>query len=263
MKLSPALVPLLFFLIAPGLLRAQYWEDEPGEYRVDWGGYLWGLKGGASLGRQDWSGLETELAVLRHASLFYQTIPSRGRFSLYGQIGYHERGSRTGRRLFNVIGGGRVTSPSDKFVFRNISLGAGGQQVVSYTRVADLYYRIGLRLEYTLDTNLDDYADPLGSNGVNFRADYPIEDDEYVRRLVYGASVGAGALFPISDRIGGFVEITAHPDVSFQYSQGAIPNVIDPSRPNGTRTIGERSIRNFTAELSVGLRFLRKWRYVD
>ncbi len=257
-----AVLPLLLCLFYALPAQAQYWEDEPGEFRVDWGGYLWGVKGGLSLGRQDWTGLETEFAVLKHGALFLESIPAGGKFSLYGQLGYHQRGANTGRRRFNVIGGSRVTAPSDKFIFHNVSLGVGGKQVIKYTTLADLYYTIGLRVEYNFDTNLDEF-EPTGAQGVNFRADYPIEDYQYIKRVVYGASFGAGGIFPISDGIGAFVELTAHPDVSLQYSQGSIDNVIDPTRPGGTRTIGARDIRNFTIELSVGFRFLRKWRYVD
>ena len=62
--------------------------------------------------------------------------------------------------------------------------------------------------------------------------------------------------------MGGFLEISGSPDFSFQYNQGPIDNVIDPfGGPN--RSIGQRQIRNFTIEISFGLRFLRKWSYVD
>ncbi|SEQ77582.1 outer membrane beta-barrel protein [Neolewinella agarilytica] len=256
------LLPLFFCLfLLPSALSAQDLEQD-GEYGVDWGGYLFGLKGGLSLGSQDWSGLETELLLGYHGALYIESVPASGRFNLYGQLGYHTRGSRISRRRGITFGGSGVTLPADDFRFQNISLGLGAKSVFQYARFGDLYYVLGLRAEYNLSTNLSEYDQLESSFGISFRANYPIDSPEFINEFTYGATFGAGALFPISDKIGGFVEITAHPDLSFQYNQGAIPNVIDPFGA-GNRTIPERQIRNFTIEISFGIRFLRKWTYVD
>lgn len=242
-------------------LSAQDLEQE-GEYGVDWGGYLFGIKGGPSLGNQDWSGLETELLLGYHGDLYLETIPAQGRFSFYGQAGYHVRGSRISRRRAFTFDGNRVTLPADDFRFQNVSLGFGAKSVFSYTSFADLYYVLGLRGDYNLSTNLGEYDQLEGSFGIGFRANYPIDSPDFINKFTYGATFGAGALIPISEKIGGIVEITAHPDFNFQYNQGPINNVIDPFGA-GNRTIGARAIRNFTIEISFGLRFLRKWTYVD
>jgi len=257
------ILPLCFLclLFSSYGLSAQDLEQD-GEYGVDWGGYLFGLKGGLSLGQQDWSGLETEFLLGYHGALFLESIPASGRFSLYAQLGYHLRGSRISRRRGITFGGSQVTLPADDFRFQNVSLGLGAKSVFSYARFADLYYVLGLRAEYNLNTNLSEYDQLEGSFGLSFRANYPIDSPTFINQFTYGATFGAGALIPISDKIGGFVEITAHPDLNFQYNQGPIPNVIDPFGA-GNRTIPERQIRNFTIELSVGIRFLRKWTYVD
>ncbi len=257
--LSPLLC--LLTLLSCLSLSAQNLDQE-GDYGIDWGGYLFGIKGGPSFSNQDWSGLETELLLAYHGALFLESVPANGRFSLYGQLGYHLRGSRISRRRGITFGGTGVTLPADDFRFQNISLGIGAKSVVGYNRVADLYYLLGLRLDYNLDTNLDKYDQLEGSFGIGFRANYPIESYDFINRVTYGATFGGGALFPISRGASGFVEITAHPDFNFQYNQGPIPNVIDPFGA-GNRTIGARAIRNFTLELSVGIRFLRKWTYVD
>ncbi|THH39997.1 hypothetical protein [Neolewinella litorea] len=253
---------LCLFLIwcMPGLLAAQI-IDEQGEYGVDWGGYLFGMRGGASLGTQDWSSFETEVNLGYHGDLFLESIPSQGRFSFWGQLGYHQRGSRIRRQRAFTFQGNPVILPADNFVFNNLSLGIGGKQVVSYLGAADLYYLIGVRAEYNLSTNLGDY-DQLTSYGSVVRNVYPFDSYEFINRFTYGASVGGGAIVALTDGIGGFLEVTAHPDLSFQYNQGPINNVIDPYG-GGNTTIGERAIRNFTVELSIGLRFLRKWRYID
>lgn len=233
-----------------------------GEYGVDWGGYLFGIKGGPSFANQDWSGLETEFMIGYQGALFLESIPAGGRFSLYGQLGYHTRGSLISRRRGFTFAGNAVTLPADDFRFQNISLAVGAKSVVAYTRRADLYYLLGLRADYSLSNNLSDYDQLIGTAGVAFRANYPFDDPLFVNEFTYGAQFGGGALFPISDAMGGFIELTANPDFNFQYSQGPIPNVIDPFGA-GTRTIPARMIRNFTIELSVGIRFLRSYRYVD
>ena len=251
----------LLFLLLSVSLSAQNLDLE-GEYGVDWGGYLFGLKGGPSFGNQDWSGLETEFLIGYHGALFLETIPASGRFSFYGQLGYHIRGSRISRRRGFTFGGSAVTLPSDDFRFRNISLGIGAKSIVSYTRRFDLYYLLGLRADYSLGNNLGDYDLLSGTTNVAFRANYPFDDPLFVNSFTYGATFGGGALFPLTDGMSGFIELSAHPDFSFQYDQGPIPNVIDPFGA-GTRTLPARQIRNFTIELTVGLRFLRSYRYVD
>ncbi len=256
-------VPVLFlFCLLPLFSFAQLLEEE-GLYGEDWGGYFFGLRGGLSLGSQDWSDIETELNFGFHGDLFLETLPVNSTFSFWGQLGYHQRGSRISRRRVFDLQNNPYRLPADNFLFNNLSLGIGGKQVVAYTHLADLYYLIGVRAEYTLSTNLGEY-DRLSTNqgGIQFRQNYPIDDYEFINRLTYGVTFGGGANFLLSDALSGFVELAAQPDLSFQYNQGAINNVLNPGGPGNT-TIGERAIRNFSIELSVGIRFLRKWTYVD
>ena len=244
-------------LIAPRQSSAQGF-DEFGEYRVDWGGYLFGVKGGLSLGNQDWSNLETEFLAAYHGALFLESIPAGGRFSFYGQLGYHVRGSRISRRRGIDFSGNRYTLPADDFRFQNIALGIGAKSVVRYARLGDLYYSLGLRLEYSLGNNLDKYNVLTNTNGIAFRNNYPFNSPDLINEIVYGVSFGGGILFPLGPTKSGFIELTGHPDLSFQYEQGTIDRLI------GTQGgIPARMIRNFTIELSVGIRFLRKWDYID
>jgi len=252
---------LLTLCLMPFLLSAQL-IDEEGEHGVDWGGYFFGLRGGLSLGSQDWSDIETELNPGLHGDIFYETLPVRSTFSFWASAGYHQRGSRLSRRRVLGFGGSsRVTLPADNFLFNNVVVALGGKQIVKYTRLADLYYLIGIRGEYNVSTNLSKYDDLVSVAGQFFRDTYPVDSYEFINRFTYGVTVGGGANFLLSESIGGFIELSAQPDLNFQYNQGAIANVIGPGP--GNTTIGERAIRNFTIELSVGLRFLRKWTYVD
>ena len=251
---------LLLFLL-PCLLSGQILEEE-GVFGEDWGGYFWGARGGLSLGNQDWSTIETELNLGFHGDLFLESIPANSTFSFWGSLGFHQRGSRISRRRAITFQGNGITLPADNFVFNNVVASLGGKQVFGNWGIGDAYYLIGLRAEYNVSTNLGEYDLLSNTQGISYRSAYPIDSYEFINRFTYGFSAGAGVVAPLSESLGGFVEITAHPDLSFQYNQGPIDNVIDPFG-SGNTTIGERAIRNFTIEVSVGLRLLRKWRYVD
>ena len=245
----------------PLMLTAQL-IDEEGVYGEDWGGYFYGLRGGLSLGSQDWSNIETELRLGFHGDVFYETLSPNSPFNFWAQLGYHQRGSRISRRRVLTFQGNQVRLPADGFVFNNVVFALGGKQVVKFLGLADVYYLLGLRAEYNVSTNLGEYDRLSGSQGIAFRQNYPVDSYEFINRFVYGASVGGGINLPLSDKLGGFVELVIQPDLNFQYNQGPINNVINPGGPNNT-TIGERAIRNVTIEVSVGMRLLRKWTYVD
>ena len=254
----------VFFLLlslCPLLLTAQLIEEE-GVYGEDWGGYFYGIRGGLTLGSQDWSDIETELNLGLHGDLFLETLSPNSPFSFWTQLGYHQRGSRISRRRVLTFQGNQVRLPADNFQFNNVVLSAGGKQVISFLGLADVYYLLGLRAEYNLSTNLGEYDRLSGTQGLAFRQNYPVDSYEFINRFVYGVTVGGGLHYPLSEKLGGFVELSVQPDLNFQYNQGTINNVINPGGPGNT-TIGERAIRNVSIELSVGLRLLRKWTYID
>ena len=118
------------------------------------------------------------------------------------------------------------------------------------------YYLLGLRGDYTINTNLDEYDDP------NFPFLTTFPTDQWVRKLNYGVTLGGGFEFPFGELVSGILEFTFNPDLSRQYNQPGIENVYDPY--TGTnRNISERKIYNITFEVTLGLRFLRLVEYVD
>lgn len=251
-------VVLLFICSISSLVSAQF-TDHIGENES---GSFFGVRGGLSLGSQNWSGFEMRPLLAYHGDVFVETLPEEGRFSLWASLGYHVRGSRQQVRNAFGLNGNLVRIPSETFEFYNAVLGVGGKQVFKYTRTGDIYYTLGLRLEYTLDTNLDEYNSLEGAQGIAFRNFYPFDSDAFIREINYGASFGGGIDFPLSDKVGAFIQVTAHPDFSLQYDQPPIENVINPFGAANT-SLPQRRIRNFTLEVSAGFRFLRKVTYID
>ncbi len=225
------------------------------------GGYLFGIKAGPSIAAQNWSGLQTSPLLTYHGDLFLESIPAQGQFSLWTSLGYHIRGSRITRRNGVDFSGNIFRIPGESFQFRNLSLAAGGKQVFKYTALGDIFYTLGVRLEYNISTNLGDF-DELNNLG-NVRLFYPLNSYDFIRRVTYGVSAGGGIDIPLSETVGAFIMVTVAPDLSMQYNQPPIDNVVDPFRPGQTIQLSERRIRNFSLEISAGFRFLRKIIYID
>ena len=237
-------------------LSAQYLDLTDNE-----GGYLFGLRGGPSLGSQNWSGFEMRPLLTYNGDFFIESFPVEGKFSLWASLGYHIRGSRINSRRAFDFNGNNFRVPGETFQFKNLSLAVGGKQVFKYLPVGDVFYTLGVRVDYNLDTNLDDFDD-LNEVSTSIRLFYPFENRNWVRRITYGVVMGGGIDIPLSEKVGAVIQLTASPDFSFQYNQPPVENVIDPFS-SGNTTLPERKIRNFTLELSAGFRFLRKIEYID
>ena len=121
------------------------------------------------------------------------------------------------------------------------------------------FYSVGIRGEYTLRTNLDEFR-LQNSTAIST---YPI--NEFVRKFNYGIYVGGGVEYEIRELIGAVVEISVNPDLSRQYFQPPLTGVINPNPFNGQSVVdlAQREIRNVTLEVTLGLRFLRKVEYID
>lgn len=233
---------LLFsFLVFAQLLSAQ--------------SYAFGVKGGLTTGFQQWDNFERDPLFSYHGIAFIETAPEENKFAIFAQIGYHIKGSAIRNRNFvNVVTGNITKPPATKFKFNNISLTLGGKQKYDWGAANKFYYLIGFRGDYTINTNLDQYKD--------FNNVFPIYPfDAFVRKWNYGATVGGGIEFPISDYVSGIVEFTVNPDFSKSYRQPPLFNVINPFGPN--RNFTEREITNTTFEITVGFRFLHEVEYID
>ncbi len=225
-------------------------------------GSYFGIKGGLTLATQQWNTFDREPLVGYHGIFSVETLPEQERFSLFAQVGYHVKGSAIRSTVWgNPFNGGFNGVPARKFEFYNISLSLGAKQRFSEVGNNKIYYLFGIRGDFTVDTNLDEYTDFVERNPT-FAGVYPIDSYEFIRRINYGFIAGGGFEFPFSEFVEGVLEFTVNPDFSLQYQQPAIPNVIDPFTGN-TRTISERRIRNLTFEITVGARFLRKIEYYD
>ncbi len=213
---------------------------------------------GPTAGLQKWDNSSGREPLFQyHAALGMESINNEDNSgSFYMQLGYHVKGSATRYRFFpdpiSVAPGGTVT---ERFLFNNFSFSFGAKQRFKETDGGRMryFYFGGLRGDYTYSTNIDD----LSSRNPLF---YPLMGG--VQRWMAGFSVGGGFEFNFSELVGCQVQLSVNPDVTPQYRQNAIPNVIDQwTRQNVT--IPERRIRNTTVELSVGLRLLKKVVLVD
>lgn len=216
------------------------------------GSFLFGPKAGPTLAFQQWNSFDRQVLRDWHIAAFIESYnEDEEAGSFIAQLGYHTRGS-----AIRVTNGISFNTNNVGFKFNNASLMLGVKRPLPLKGKWTPYYLIGARLEYTLKTNLDDFSEEINAGAVF----YPI--DVFVNKVNYGLSMGAGARFSISEFVGGFVDITISPDLSYQYQQPALGNIINPNG-GGNITIGERQIRNMTLEISFGINLLRKVIYED
>jgi len=213
-----------------------------------------GAKGGAAMNFQSWGNGSFSGSVNRdplfslNGDIFIESYDEYNKGTLYAQVGYHTRGSS-----FRFFSFNNTFTEQQGFKFRNIVLELGAKKSLNLDKELDPYFILGIRGEYTIGTNLDDY--------INFGSlYYPI--NEFVRKFNYGVTAGGGFEMKMSELSNVFVEFLLQPDLSFQYEQQPIFNVIDPwtSQPVN---LGLRQVRNLSIELKVGLKFLRKVEYID
>ena len=223
-------------------------------------GSAMGVKGGLTVGQQNWNNSGTynnSLLFRYHGDAFIESISeSSSQSVLFGQIGYHIRGSAFRYRSGVGVGvdGNPVSFPgyTQAFQFKNVVLvlGAKRRGVLGSEKA---YYTVGIRGEYTVGTNFNNLSSSLIS--------YTYPQKEFVKNLQYGLSIGGGYEFPFSELVGGFIELNIQPDLSKQYYRPAF-NAYDPfSRQN--IIVSEQTIRNISIELSLGFRFLRKIEYTN
>ena len=213
-------------------------------------GFYFGPKGGSVIGFQNWNGFERDPLFAYCGDVFIESLDEDRTGSLFASLGYHVRGSAT--RIVNPVAGFNYTQG---FRFNNISLMLGAKKRFKTSGNWDSYYHVGIRGEYTVGTDFGERGSSLLTTGF-----FPFE--ELTRKINYGISGGAGVEYYLNEFVTPFFEFTISPDLSFQYRQDAIPNVTNPYTGQPT-VLPERQIRNFSIELTVGMKLLRKVVYVD
>ncbi len=226
-------------------------------------GFHFGIKGGPTVGFQRWDQLgERDPLYKYHGILFIESAPEDGLFSVFAQAGYHVRGSANRIRSQTVqtpTGFRDFEGRTIEFQFNNISVTAGGKQKyylgASNTKV---YYALGVRGDYNLSTNLPTFEE--------FNPFFLYQPrDEFVNKVTLGVYFGGGFEFPLSELVGMVLELSVNPDITRQYFQPPLENVLNPNpnSPNRVINLQQQSIRNFSLELTVGFRFWRKVEYID
>ncbi|MFT4664798.1 MAG: opacity protein-like surface antigen [Polaribacter sp.] len=231
----------------------------------DYGGFVYGAKGGLSIGLQKWNNFEKDPLFSYQGALYIETLPVDKKFSVFAQSGYHVRGSAVRFNIININGGnqGRVTR---KFEFNNISLAVGAKQRYEVAPQTFAYYMLGIRGEYTLNTNLCNYTDVRDNGFTTSERECPFDVfDDFTRDWNYGMILGGGVEFEFAERVGMLIEFSVNPDISQQYQQQAgIPRIFNNGSTNSnTNTYSEQLVRNTTLELSIGIRLLRLVEYID
>jgi len=208
--------------------------------------FWFGPKLGPTVGFQQWNNFDRQPLFTRHAAIFIESFADEDdNGAVYAQLGYHTRGSS-----IRFTNGFTSDIFSEGIEFYNLSLQGGIKRFLKKNNKSSTYYMVGARLEYTINTNLQD------ANSESIDPFFPIDD--FTNKFNYGISFGGGINYSLSELFGGFVEVSFHPDVSFQYQQAALPTGITNPFTGTIQTIGERQIRNLTLEITFGINILRK-----
>lgn len=216
------------------------------------------IQGGPTIGTQLWDNSQRQLLFAGHAALGVESVNNESdKNALFAQLGYHIKGSANRFNFIDPRGGFNIFS--QPFKFNNLSLVVGMKQKFDMGRSgrSKYYYTAGIRGDYTLSTNLNELLEQQPA----LTGFYP--DEGGVRHFIFGVSAGGGLQFELSELIGGQIQLSINPDLTYQYFSGPIPNVPDPFNPGQNFTIPERRIRNTTLEISLGLRLLRKVEYQE
>ncbi len=224
-------------------------------------GSVFGVKGGLTLGVQEWESFQQDPLFKYHGAVFIESLPEDNEFALLAQLGYHLKGSAIRNRLAFTFNGDVFSAPTQEFIFRNLSLVLGAKQKFDMGVSSKAYYLLGIRGDYTLSTNLSEY------DRINMACPiYPADDDFAIRNFNYGITLGGGIEFEFAELIGAMIEFSVNPDFSLQYESPRV-EINNSSLCRGSTSsitvIPERRIRNLTFELSAGFRFLRKVEYID
>lgn len=214
--------------------------------------FIFGPKVGPLVGVQQWDGVQRGPLVAGHVAVFIESYREDDPSSLYAQIGLHQRGSAERDLVINRSIGDLVRQ-NLSYKFSNISLQLGAKRLLKMESKAKPFYTMGIRAEYTVKTNLDQF------DNSQFAAYFP--NNAFVNKFNYGISGGGGFQYQFGDLVGGTVELTISPDISKQYERPPVPNVINPRNVGSSITLRQQEVRNISLEIGVSLRLLRKVEY--
>lgn len=199
-----------------------------------------GVRGGLTVGLQNWSGTQRQPMVSYHADFAYEKF-STDKFSYLMNLGYHTRGSAVRFDGFNQISGERITgTQTDRF--DNITLMLGAKNLVS-TKLAngDVYYFLGIRGEYTVNDSIQTRANM----------------SRFVNAINYGVTAGGGYQVKIADKMQMYFEVSFSPDFSYQLFSPPGTYITNIGGNTFTQNFSENKVTNLTVELSVGIKFFR------
>lgn len=207
--------------------------------------YYFGPKAGLSIGTQKWLRNTGNRPLLNiHGDFFMESYDENLTGSFYGSLGWHVRGSS-----FRILNLNNFESLSRGYNFNNISLQFGAKKPGRFSSQLRYFYGFGLRAEYTVSTNLTEFA------STTYALFFPME--QFVVKFIYGVSVNGGFIWDKNEFFQPFIEFSFHPDLSAQYNQPISFMAVNPWN-NQPVTIQPNKIRNVSFEISVGMRFLRK-----
>lgn len=201
------------------------------------------IKGGFTLGLQQWNQSEFDPLLSYNTSVMLEQLGDQ--FSLFGQLGYHRKGSAVRTNRFVDNQGNVFPGRTFELAFHNLSLVLGAKSFYKSTDRADLYYLLGARADYTMRTDLELYQ------GFG----------QFTNDFNYGVTLATGIEFPVAEYVGVQVELTVSPDFSQQIyvPPGSYTNTFTGQVVN----FGEREVYNTVVELTVGIRLRQEVEYIE
>lgn len=229
MNLMIKRIQILLLLSLPILLKSQ--------------SFYFGPALGPAANFQRWEESDNDPLISINADVFVESVAEETKSAFFAMLGYRTRGSST---IFTNSFSG-VNISSYKYKFGNAVLELGAKRYLNDNESRP-YYMVGIRGEYTINTNLSEYD--------KFQTPF-FPNDAFVNKLVYGFSFGGGFEKRINDFLNGFIQLSVSPDLNNQYYQAPLQNVPAPGG-FGTISIPERRVKNTSVELKFGLKILRK-----
>lgn len=211
-------------------------------------GTAYTFKGGFSGSFEKWLGFNDNPLISPHAAIEIESFTEDDQSSLYALLGYYTHGTSTNINSFINQAGERV-DVSGKFKINNLGISIGAKGKKDMNEKAKAYYSIGVRGEYSINNNFDIYQDNGSFGGFAL-------NPFFLRKINYGVSVGGGIQYQLSDKYDGILDISINPDISKQYDQPPLGNVLDP-RTGQTINIRARSVRNLLVAITIGIRMVK------